>query len=126
MENLNLHYLEIVAKSTNQVVFAYQLADNQFTLLNQAFEKVWSRNRKSVMKNPASLWKTIHPEDKSHLKQTFQDLREGALVNDIEFRIQTPKQPERWICLRPILLDDEQVIIGQAEDVTAVKKYNDY
>jgi hypothetical protein len=61
-----LHYLEVLAKSTNQIVFAYEIAAHQFSYLNPAVEKVWCRTTKSIQNKPASLFKMVHPEDKPH------------------------------------------------------------
>jgi two-component system sensor histidine kinase VicK len=120
------HHLEVLAKSTSQVVFAYQIADHQFSFLNPAFEKIWCRTRKSVMTKPASLLKSLHPEDKAHVLNHLNDLLEGALIPELEFRIQLRNGSERWLCVKPLLLEDEQVIIGFAEDITAGKEYNSY
>ena len=120
------HHLEVLAKSTSQVAFAYQIADHQFSFLNPAFEKIWCRTRKSVMTKPASLLKSLHPEDKAHVLSHLNDLIEGALIPELEFRIQLRNGSERWLCVKPLLLEDEQVIIGFAEDITASKEYNSY
>ncbi|PSR57057.1 PAS domain-containing sensor histidine kinase [Adhaeribacter arboris] len=120
------YYLEVLVKSTNQIVFAYEIETNQFSFLNPAFEKIWNLPSESVKNNPGSLWEKIHPEDKEHVQRQYQDLKEGALIPDVETRIQLPKGAERWLCVKALLLEDEQVIIGFAEDITSAKQYNSY
>jgi two-component system, OmpR family, sensor histidine kinase VicK len=124
LESPARHYLETLAETTDQVVFAYETASRKFTLLNPAFEKVWHKTRKSVLDNPAALLKTIHPEDKPHVEQVFRELVEGAIIRDLEFRILLRDKTERWVCVKPRLSDDSFVIIGYAQDITDQKQYN--
>src|SRR5687768_1506863 len=124
LENPAHHYLEALAESADQIVFAYQTASRKFTFLNPAFEKVWHKTRKSVLDNPAALLKTIHPEDKPHVDQVYRELVGGAIIKNIEFRILLRDKTERWVCVKPRLSDDSSVIIGYADDITDQKQYN--
>jgi len=119
-----LDFLLTFTESTDQIVFAYDISTNQFTYLNPAFEKIWSKRRKGVMEDPAALWKTIHPEDKLYLQQNYHELLEGVLIGDIEFRIKLRNNTEKWVCLKPLVTEDH-LIIGSAQDITAQKEYND-
>lgn len=123
--NTAADYLEILAKNTNQIVFAYDIAANQFSRLNPAFEKIWGRTTKSVQTKPVSLLKMIHPDDKLHVQHVYEELIDGAIIKNLEFRIQLRNRTERWLYVQPLLLEDEQVIIGYADDITASKQYND-
>jgi two-component system sensor histidine kinase VicK len=125
-ENRNPYFLEVLVKSTNQIVFVYEIEKKQFTFLNPAFEKIWGQTRKSVLKNPGTLLKSICPDDREHVQSVFQDLLEGALIPDMEFRILLRNKAIRWLCVKPLLLEDEQVIIGYAEDITSSKQYTSY
>jgi two-component system sensor histidine kinase VicK len=119
-----LDFLLTFTEGTDQVVFAYNTAANHFTFLNPAFERIWGKSRNSVMDNPASLLKTVHPEDKSHVQQVYRELLEGVLIPEIELRIQLRNQAEKWVCLQPRVIE-EQLLIGSAQDITAQKEYND-
>jgi two-component system sensor histidine kinase VicK len=121
-----LHYLEMLTEGADQVVFIYDIASNRFSYLNNAFEKVWRKTRKSILDKPAGLLKTIHPEDKQHVQQIYQELLEGVILKETEFRIQLRDHTVRWVCVKPRLLEEEQVIVGYANDITAQKDYNDY
>ena len=123
--NATTDYLEILAKNANQIVFAYDIAANQFSRLNPAFEKIWGRTKKSVQANPVSLLKMIHPDDKLHVQHVYEELVEGSIIKNFEFRIQLRDRTERWLCVQPLLLEDEHVILGYADDITASKQYND-
>jgi two-component system, OmpR family, sensor histidine kinase VicK len=124
LESSAHHYLETLAESADQIVFAYETAAHKFSFLNPAFEKVWHKTRASVLDNPAALLKTIHPEDQQHVERIYRDLLEGAIIKNIEFRILLRDKTERWICVNPRLLEDASVIMGFADDITAQKQYN--
>jgi two-component system sensor histidine kinase VicK len=117
--------IEAFIKSSDQVIFAYDLKAGSFSFLNPAFERVWRKTRRSVLDNPYSLLKTIHPDDMPYLERTMEELREGILVNNIEFRILVRKNIERYIRVRPRLVEENAAIVGIAEDITPQKHYNE-
>jgi two-component system, OmpR family, sensor histidine kinase VicK len=125
LDNPALHYLEAFSHGADQVIFAYEITSHTFAYLHPAFEKVWHRTRKSVLLHPVSLLKTIHPEDRQHVQLNYQELLEGGIIKEIEFRILVHHKTERWISVKPRLLEDSPVIIGSAQDITLQKHYND-
>ena len=78
------------------------------------------------MENPASLLKTIHPEDQRHVRDAYHDLLEGVIMPDIEFRIKLRNHTERWISVTPLLLEEQGAITGYANDITEQKHYVNY
>jgi two-component system, OmpR family, sensor histidine kinase VicK len=126
LDNPVLHYFEAFIQGADQIFFAYDIASQKFFFLTPAFEKVWHRTRKSVQGDGTALLKTIHPEDKQHVEQIYQELLEGAIIKDIEFRIVLRDKTERWVCVKPRLLEEEWVLIGSADDITTQKGYNNY
>jgi two-component system sensor histidine kinase VicK len=126
IDNPALQYFEALTERSDQIFFAYDIAPQRFSLLNPAFEKVWHKTRKSVLVNPAALLKTIHPEDKQHVQHIYRELLEGSIIKDFEFRILLRDKKERWVCVKPLLLGEEFVLIGTADDITAQKEYNNY
>lgn len=83
---------------TRQAVFSYDVASSQFTYLNPAFETVFQRTRESAT-TPASLLEMVHSEDLPYLKEKHRELLEGAILKDVEFRIELLDYTERWVCL---------------------------
>jgi len=124
--NPALDFLEVLTEGGDQIVFSYSPAVHQFSYLNPAFEKVWHKTRKSVMDNPGILLKAIHPEDREHLQQIYQELLEGVIIKEVEFRILLRRGTVRWICVMPRLLPDQLLVTGYASDITPQKHYNDY
>src|SRR5688572_2198383 len=100
-------FLEALTEVCNQIVFSFSLTAHQFTYLNPAFEKVWRKTRKSVLDNPASLLKTIHPEDRAYVQSIYKELLEGIIIPEVEFRILLRNSTERWLCVMPRLLPDQ-------------------
>ena len=65
----------------------------------------------------------IHPEDQAYVLSKLNACTEGQTVADVECRIRR-NEHERWLNITPFLSTEnkEQLLIGQAEDITAVKK----
>ena len=125
-DNSTFSFFPTLSERSDTVFFAYDIAAKRFTYLNPAFERIWRKTRKSTMDNPATLLKTIHPEDKSHVQAAYQELLEGTLLSEVEFRIKLRNHTERWICVKPTLQEEPAVIMGCAHDITEQKEYNNY
>ena len=124
--NPALDFLEALTEGSEQIVFSYNLKAHQFSYLNPAFEKIWHKTRKSVMETPDFLLKTIHPEDKAFVQQTLEELQEGIIIKEVEFRILLRQKKERWICVTPRLMAEQMLITGYASDITPQKHYVEY
>jgi two-component system, OmpR family, sensor histidine kinase VicK len=109
----------------DQVVFIYETASNQFSYLNPAFEQVFQRQRESIQ--PLSLLEIVHPEDQEYVREVYEDLLKGETKKRAEFRILLPDQTERWLRVKPLLLEEvgKRVIAGVAEDITEFKQFAD-
>ncbi|PSR53924.1 PAS domain-containing sensor histidine kinase [Adhaeribacter arboris] len=114
-----------LTESSHSVAFAFDIATNHFTYLNPAFETVWLKTRKSTQDNPASLLNTIHPDDRIHVFQAYEELLAGTLLLDMEFRIILRSHTQRWISVRPKLLTEQLVIVGFADDISAQKQHKE-
>ena len=119
-------FLQTLSERSEAVIFAYDIAAKRFTYLNPAFERIWRKTRKPIMNNPDVLFKTIHPEDKPYVRAAYQELLEGTLLCDLEFRIKLRNHTERWICVKPMLQEEPALIMGYANDITEQKEYNNY
>jgi two-component system sensor histidine kinase VicK len=120
-------FLDSLAEQNDLVVFAYEVASRQFTYLNPAFEVVLARKRKRLPAADALL-DLVHPEDLDYLKQTYEQLLAGELKKHVEFRILLPDQTQKWLRVKPYLLEEapgDKLIAGTAEDITDWKHYSD-
>ncbi len=121
-------YLHQVAGQTGQVIFEYNATTGTMGYLNPAFERVWQRTRAEVIRDPAGLAETVHPEDRNFVCDNIRTLLGGKPVNDFQFRILRPDGSERWICLTPFVLaqpSGELIISGFAKDISGHKEYSD-
>ena len=125
----NLSFLEEVAERTSQVVFAYDIDSHQFIYLNPSFELVWNRTRESTYSNPASLFETIHPEDKDYLIEMYQKLLKGTGKKSVEFRIKLDDKNVKSLSLTPFLIERENnksLIAGFVDDQTSFRENQAY
>lgn len=118
-------FLAALTESAEHVVFAYDIENRCFLYLNSTFEKIWHKKRKAVLDNPHSLVNMVHPEDRAHLLAVYQELVEGVIIKDTEFRIKLRGGTVRWVCLKPHLLEEQGLIAGFVNDITQQKQYND-
>lgn len=112
------------ARQVEQVIFAFNTELGHFEFLNAGFERVLNRDRKFV--DPASLIEMVHVEDREYLKKCYHELLNGISEKDIEFRIQSYQQKDKWIHTKVFVSDDHSngaMLMGFAEDITAQKDY---
>lgn len=125
----SLRSLEQFAEHSSQIIFSFDVDDNRFVYLNPAFELVWQKSRKSAEANPFSLLETIHSSDKDYLIKEFQNILNGEIKKDVEFRVILPDKRVRWLCAN-VFLDgqapEKTTITGCIEDITAQKEKDEY
>ncbi|WP_255478816.1 PAS domain-containing sensor histidine kinase [Rufibacter sp. XAAS-G3-1] len=118
-------FLDSLAAESDQVFFSFSIPEQRLTYLNPAFERVWQQTRQSVASSPEALLKAVHPEDQAHVREIFQDLLQGKIIPDVEFRIRLRGGTEKWVCVWPRILEDHSAVVGLASDITDQKRYND-
>lgn len=124
----SLNFLKELAERTSQVVFAFDVDAQQFVYLNPSFELAWNKTRESVYANPALLLDTIYQKDREYVLETYQNFSGGTSEvekKEIEFRIKLPNDSIRWVCLTPLLIEQEagkKLIAGFVVDETARKE----
>ena len=91
--------LEDIAEDFKQVYFIYQLDTEQFIYLGAAFRLVWETDEASVRQHPGSLRDYLHPDDQKFVEEQFYKLKADQQPKSIEFRINTPSQITKWICM---------------------------
>ena len=133
MQNQNssgsLQSLEQFSEITSQVIFSYDVEENQLNYLNPAFEQVWKKSRKSAIENPALLLENIHASDREYLLKEYQKIIRGEIKQDIEFRIILPDKRLKWLRLKAFSAGkahERTTISGCIEDITASKEKDEY
>jgi two-component system sensor histidine kinase VicK len=129
MEDANRKYpdaglLSAMTDLADEIYFVFDVLENRFQYINDAFEEVTKRNRQELIDRPKLLIKLIHREDLAYVKSSFKILTTKPSPTLLDFRICRPDGSERWIRLKvyPILLNDKIThLSGLAEDDTARK-----
>jgi two-component system sensor histidine kinase VicK len=119
-------FLNALLAHLDQVVFAYSANSNKFIYLNPASEQVLNLTRDSI--EAGVLLEMVHPEDREYVREVYEDLLKGVIRQRMEFRILLPDKAERWLGVKPFLMQeasDQPVIAGVAEDITDFKHYSE-
>jgi len=119
---------QALLERTSQIVFSYNAGARKFSYLNPAFETVFQKTRESGSDLDA-LRNMVHPQDLADLEVKYQQVLQGTILKDIEFRILLPNLTERWLCLTPFMLKEgpgERQIVGFATDISVAKEYSNY
>lgn len=114
-----------ITENINEVFWSSSPDGSEIIYISPAFEEIWGRTCTSLYANPEQWIESIHPDDRSRVKQAFRD---KLLQNnfDEEYRIVRPDGTERWIRDRAFTIGSAtgQVnrVIGIAEDITAQRQ----
>ncbi|MHC1783724.1 MAG: ATP-binding protein [Anaerolineaceae bacterium] len=109
-----------IMQNINQVVWLYDRDTDAYLYVGPAFEVVWGRPRESLIADPSTLIKSIHPEDR--VKVLSVNLDDNHRSMDLSYRILRPDGSLRWISAHMFLINEEstgaayQVCV--AEDIT--------
>jgi two-component system sensor histidine kinase VicK len=120
-------FLDRLAQQSHQVIFSYQVPDNQFTFVNAAFEQIWEIPMQELLQDPLLAIASVHPDDLSFLQENYQELISGTIERkEVEFRIILSDHAMKWIALQAFFMQDEEgnpAIAGYAEDISGRKIY---
>ncbi len=96
--------------------------------VNEAYETITGRTRRSLLDNPTSYEEIIHPEDRVHvLARLDEATRTGKF--DERFRITLPNRDVRWVRVHgfPMRNTAGKIwrLVGTAQDITEQKQAED-
>lgn len=119
--------LQELSELTEEVFFAFHIPENRIIFLNAAFEDVWNLTREAVISDFSLLVESVHPDDRMHIVESFAALQEDKEKRNIEFRLQQPQQPQKWIRVNAFMSSKSNtgIIVGTAEDITDYKDYSE-
>lgn len=117
-----------MADNIQEVFWVIDAESKNATYVNPAYETITGRSCQSLLENPSSYEKVIHPDDRIHvLRKLDEAARSGCF--DERFRIVRPDGEIRWVWVRGFPRRDADGKItrlgGTALDVTALKKAED-
>src|SRR5712671_3766505 len=117
-----------MADNIQEVFWVIDPETRTATYVNPAYESITGRSRRSLIEEPSSYEKAIHPDDRA---QVLAKLEQAAQSGHFEerFRIVRPDGEVRWVWVRGFPRKDRNGKItrlgGSALDITALKHAED-
>ena len=111
-----------LAENMHEVFWVHAVDADQSLYISPAYERVWGSSRGDVGKVHRDWLESIHPEDRTQVRKSLEEMTTGAKPLDVEYRIVRPDESLRWIHDRGFPIRDAQGKIyraaGIAEDIT--------
>lgn len=110
---------------TGRTIFTFDVDANAVVYLSDGFENKYGISREDTLRDPASLIKLVHPEDKEYLLKEYGMLLNGGTRESIEFRIVLPDRGLKWLLATVELFVDQEegkrYFGGLVDDITTQK-----
>ncbi|PJZ70464.1 hypothetical protein CH373_05165 [Leptospira perolatii] len=107
-----------------EVFWLTDVQKNEMIYVSRGCEEIWGRTRESILKDPISWTKSIHPEDRERVLERASTQQILGNYNE-EYRIYRPDGTMRWVkdLAFPIKNENGEVfrIAGVIEDITERK-----
>jgi PAS domain S-box-containing protein len=121
----NVRDFQHMAENIQEIFWMMDPKTKKATFVNPAYETITGRSCQSLMDEPSSYEKLIHPEDRAHvLIKLVQAAQSGHF--DERFRILRTDGEIRWVWVRGIPQRDSHGTVfrlgGTALDITALKR----
>ena len=111
-----------LAENIHEVFWVHAVDADQSLYISPAYERVWGSPRGDVQKVHRDWLESIHPDDRTQVQKSLEEMTTGAKALDVEYRIVRPDGSLRWIHDRGFPIRDAQGKIyraaGIAEDIT--------
>ena len=112
-----------------QEIFWMIDADSKKALyVNQAYETITGRSRRSLIENPSSCEEIIYPEDRPHVLAKLEKATQTGQFDE-RFRIICRRGEVRWVKVHGFPVRDDigriRRLVGTAQEITAQKQAED-
>ena len=114
------------AEASAHVQFVYDLAAGQAVFVNEAYRHVLQGNPDEVNGELPALLARLHPDDRPRLAEYWTRWCQGAMPDEVEFRLRLPNAPDQWFCLTPYqeqAADGGVWLVGSLRDISVTKRY---
>ena len=114
------------AVTSAHVQFVYDLAAGQAVYVNEAYRHVLHGNPDAVNVELPALLARLHPDDRPRLAEYWAQWCQGAVQDEVEFRVRHPNAPDQWFCLTPFQereADGAVWLVGSLRDISVSKRY---
>lgn len=124
----DLKTIEQIGQQSNKVLFQYNLSQQHFEYLSEAFHDIWELDRPQIEQEPLRLLDTVEEEDRPAVLRCWHKLLRGDHVEETISIKQGRRQ--RFVRYDVYPLYDESgtivALAGMAEDVTRQRVFLDY
>lgn len=111
-----------MADNIQEIFWILDATTKKTVYVNQAYEAITRRPCESLIENPFSYERVIHPEDRVHILEKLKEATQTGKF-DQRFRIEWPTGEVRWIWVHGFPLRDSESkiyrLVGTALDITA-------
>ncbi|UYZ63642.1 PAS domain-containing sensor histidine kinase [Hymenobacter weizhouensis] len=117
------------AEASAHIQFIYDEASGRVIYVNPAYEQVLYGSREHVNEELPDLLARLHPDDKAYLAHYLKLWRRGQMPDEVELRLQRPKQPDQWLCLTPHWEQTgagTALLAGTLRDISVDKRYQQH
>jgi two-component system sensor histidine kinase VicK len=116
-----------ISDKSEDVYYIFNYNDNQFVYLSAAFESLFEISSEKIWENPDLLLETIHPEDKSYVKNCYRTAIAARREQKCEFRI-VASGNEKHVQLSVNNVSDNgtQMLAGVARDISVLRRNINY
>jgi two-component system cell cycle sensor histidine kinase/response regulator CckA len=114
----------LITETIDEVFWIFDVEKRRITYLSPAFDRIWGFSRLELVDNPKSDLHWVHPEDRDLVRDSFENLETGRLMN-YEYRIFRPDGTIRYIWHRGYPIRNRagkiKQYVGVGHDITAFK-----
>jgi PAS domain S-box-containing protein len=118
-----------MAGNIKDVFWLFDWKTKKIIYASPAYEKIWGRSVESLVENYDEWESSIHPDDRLHVEESFQQLIENNGGEERFYRIIRPDGNVRWIGDSGFVIRDEAGkiirITGVARDITDRKQLDE-
>jgi PAS domain S-box-containing protein len=117
-----------MADNIQEIFWVIDAETKKATFVNPAYETITGRSCQSLIEEPASYEKVIHPDDRAHVLAKLEQAAQTGHFDE-RFRIVRPDGELRWVWVRGFPRRDASGKItrlgGTSLDITALKEAED-
>lgn len=117
-----------MADNIQEIFWVIDAETKKATFVNAAYETITGRSCQSLIEEPSSYEKVIHPDDRAHVLAKLEQAAQTGHFDE-RFRIVRPDGELRWVWVRGFPRRDASGKItrlgGTALDITALKEAED-
>ena len=115
-----------MADNVGEVFWLFDWDEQRVIYVSPAYQEIWGRNIQDLYDRYEEWEESIHPDDLSHAKESFNRIFETGRGDAREYRIVKPDGTIRWILDRGFVIrghdNGVQRIVGIAQDITERKE----